>query len=252
MNNFNDIHEVENMDDEELFELLDQIQYDDGIDIDSLSESMDMGSGEYCKNCKTSDYVANDSAQGTMVCTYCGTVLSNLFDSNPEWRNYEGDDKNTVNRCSGPTNFFFPQSSLGTSIAGSSWNKLKMLQGWNSMPYKERSLFIVCKYIHEKCEKGKILKCIEDEAKILYKNISECKHNSGKNKGKPVITRGLNRTSLIAACLFFACKRKGDSSSHKEIADLFQIDYKDITKGCKTFIRLIKIKKVLHPFVMSL
>jgi len=186
MNNFNDINEVENMDDEELFELLDQIEYDDQTDLELISESND--NPDYCKKCCSSDYVAKDNVQGTLVCTYCGTILSNIFDSNPEWRNYEGDDKSTVNRCSGPTNFFFPQSSLGTSIVSASWNKLKMLQSWNTMPYKERSLYTVLKFIHEKCEKGKILKCIEDEAKILYNNISECKHNTGKNKGKPIIT----------------------------------------------------------------
>ena len=110
------------------------------------------------------------------------------------------------------------------------------------MPYKERSLHQVLKEIQEKCRLASILKCIEDDAKILYKNISETTYTEGNNKGKPIIIRGKNRKSLIAACIFFACKRKGDTRSPKEIAKLFELKDTEITKGCKTFLKMRKSK----------
>jgi transcription initiation factor TFIIIB Brf1 subunit/transcription initiation factor TFIIB len=119
------------------------------------------------------------------------------------------------------------------------------------MPYKERSLYNVLKEIQEKCRDNSILKCIEDDAKILYKNISECRHIRGKNKGKAIIIRGSNRKSLIAVCVYYACLRKGQTRSPKEIADIFDLKYTDITKGCKTFIKLMKIKKMEYIFNSS-
>ena len=246
--------EIMDMDDDELFELLDQIDFDKETEELQLFEQefSESDNGKFCKKCKTSDKIAEDTAQGIMVCIGCGTILSELFDENPEWRQYGGDDgKEGFARCGNPTNFFLPQSSLGTSIACSNRSKIKILHGWSAMPYKERSLNIVLKEIQNKCRIAGIMKCIEDDAKILYKNTSESKHLMGKNKGKNVIIRGSNRKSLIAACVFFACKRKGKTRSPKEIAKLFDLKYKSVTKGCKTFQKLIKLKHLQYDTKIS-
>jgi transcription initiation factor TFIIIB Brf1 subunit/transcription initiation factor TFIIB len=110
------------------------------------------------------------------------------------------------------------------------------------MPYKERSLNNDFKIIQSKCTQGKILKCIEDDAKIMYKNISDCKHLTGKNKDKNIITRGIKRKALIAACVLYACRKKDKTRSPKEIAELFDLKYTEITKGCKKFFKLAKLK----------
>jgi hypothetical protein len=68
----------------------------------------------------------------------------------------------------------------------------------------------------------------------MYKNISDCKS----------ITRGDNRKSLIASCVFFACKKNGKTRTPQEIGDLFDLDYSDITKGCKKFNQLSNIAKI--------
>jgi len=119
------------------------------------------------------------------------------------------------------------------------------------MPYKERSLHHVLKYIHEKCQKGNIMKCIEDDARILYKNIKDAKHPSGKNKGKMVIIRGDNKDSLIAACVLFACKKNHETRSPKEIAKLFDIKYKSMTRGCKKFYKLLSMTPLDYSIEIS-
>ena len=271
------IVELRQLNDEELFELLDQIDYDEReneklkslhltdeepkiqepkieqpkIEEPKIQEPK-KNSNNFCSECKTSDNIVEDNTQGIMVCKSCGNVVANIMDENPEWRQYGGDDSKTeLARCSMPTNFFLPQSSLGTTIAGNCRSKIKTLHNWSAMPYKERSLHLVLKEIQSKCRSSGILKCIEDDAKILYKNISECKHLRGKNKDKSIIIRGANRRSLIAACVFFACKRKGNTRSPKEIAKIFDLKYTDITKGCKTFLKLMKIKKMEYEFNSS-
>ncbi len=197
----------------------------------------------FCDNCQDDDIV-EDTAHGIIVCKKCGQIISTLIDSNPEWTQYNDDNKKDMNRCSHPISQLLPQSSTATTIAGSCSSRIKTLHGWAAMPYKERSLNDVFKIIQAKCHEGKIMKCIEDDAKIMYKNISDCKHVSGKNKGKSIIIRGKNRKSVIAGCILFACRKKNKTRSPKEIAELFGLKYTEITKGCKIFQKLAKLKKM--------
>ena len=197
----------------------------------------------YCYSCNN-DNLVEDTSQGIIVCKECGQVISNLLDSNPEWTQYNDDNKKDMNRCSHPISQLLPQSSTATTIAGSCSSRIKTLHGWSAMPYKERSLNEVFKIIQAKCHEGRILKCIEDDAKIMYKNISDCKHVSGKNRDKSIIIRGKNRTSVIAGCILFACRKKDKTRSPKEIAELFNLKYTEITKGCKIFQKLAKLKKM--------
>ena len=146
--------------------------------------------GSWCETCKNDD-VIEDTSHGIIVCKGCGQVVSNLLDNNPDW-GYHGDgDKKDSGRNSLTISKLLPQSSIATTIGGSCSSRIKTLQGWSAMPYKERSLNEVFKIIQSKCSEAKILKCIEDDAKIMYKNISDCKHLVGKNKDKNIIIRGI-------------------------------------------------------------
>jgi transcription initiation factor TFIIB len=204
-----------------------------------------------CDKCNTDKYLGEDYTSGILVCKNCGTVLRNIMDETPEWRSYDNGHRTTNGRCSGPTNVYMPQASLGTSISGYGMNKLRMLHNWSKMIYRERSINTVFKYIHSKCVAGKILKCIEDDARALYFNINECKHSTGKNKGKYIIKRGRNRKSLIASCVYFACKKNKKTRSPKEIANLFELKYTEFTRGCKTFLKSMKIRKMEYSYNTS-
>ena len=197
----------------------------------------------YCEDCNSDDIV-EDTSQGILVCKGCGQVVANLMDSGAEWTQYNDDNKKDMNRCSHPISQLLPQSSTATTIAGSCSSRIKTLHGWGAMPYKERSLNDVFKTISIKCNEGKILKCIEDDAKIMYKNISDCKHIIGKNKGKAIIIRGKNRMSVIAACVLYACEKKDKTRSPKEMGELFKLKYTEITKGLKIFQKLAKLKGI--------
>lgn len=239
------IEDINNLTEGELRDIFEDIDFNQTA-IETINEK------DICPSCNSKDEIFEDYAQGFRVCKKCGQVIDNLMDCNPEWRQYD-DDKGDTSRCSMPINKLLPQSSLGTTISGGSFkNRIKTLHGWSAMPYKERSLNMVFKDIQMRCQKANIVKCIEDDAKIMYKSISECKHLKGINKGKTIIIRGANRRSLIAACVFFACKKKGMTRSPKEISDLFELKYTEMTKGCKNFSRLIKIKKMEINLGMSL
>lgn len=196
-----------------------------------------------CIDCNNINLI-EDNIQGTLICEECGQVVEYLLDCNAEWMHYEDNDVTNV-RCSGSINPLLPTSSLGTSIAGAFKSRMKTIHNWHVMPYKERSLNNELKKIHEICQKNNILKCIEDHAKILYKIASECKHADGKNKGKYVITRGKNRISISAGCLYLACNSKGLSYTAKEISDFYEISFSEINRGLKNLRRLIKDENLL-------
>ena len=135
-----------------------------------------------------------------------------------------------------PLNVLLPKSSIGTSInsrgGNYSMNKLVLYQNWNSMPYKERSKYKVFTEIDNKCRKNNLPNIISESAKSLYSIISSTK-----------ISRGNNRIGIIAACVFHACKECDFPRSIKELSDIFDIDSKVMTKGCKKYTEIIRMNK---------
>lgn len=226
--------------------------YSKGIDFDDFLDTLNnkvntQHSAKHpeqicCESCG-SDEIVEDYSQGIMVCKNCGQVLENILDSFPEWKQFEDDDK-AGGRCCAAVNPLLPNSSLGTTISGMGKTRIKTLHSWNAMPYKERSLNNEFKKIHKICETLNIFKCVEDDAKIMYKIGSECKHSNGKNEGKFIITRGINRVSISAACLFFACIKNNVTRTSKEIASAYDIKDMEMNRGCKNLLKLLKARKM--------
>jgi transcription initiation factor TFIIB len=193
----------------------------------------------YCKRCKENSII-EDSVHGIMVCTKCSIVKSNIINCTSDWNNYN-DGKKEKSRSCHPISALLPQSSTATVISGSCSNRIKTLHNWNNMPYKERILNETFKIIQDICTIANIPKCVEDDAKIRFKQISDCKHMSGKNLGKSVIIRGQNRKSLIAECFNEACNFKGLNRPPKEIQKLFGTKH---TKGRKIYQDLMASKNI--------
>ena len=99
---------------------------------------------------------------------------------------------------------------------------IRKLQQWISMPYKERSLYKVFIEITEICKQNNFPSIIINEAKSIYKIISNTK-----------ISRGSNRIGIKAASVYFACKECNVPRSTKEIAEMFNISITIMTKGTK-------------------
>jgi transcription initiation factor TFIIB len=95
---------------------------------------------------------------------------------------------------------------------------------WNSMSYKERSLYNIFDSITVHAANNGIPNSIIEEAKALYKKLSESK-----------ISRGENRSGLIASSIYMSCKTNKVPRSTKEIAKIFNLKLTTMTKGCKKF-----------------
>jgi transcription initiation factor TFIIB len=201
-----------------------------------------------CISCK-SDKIVIDDSLGYHVCQDCGVVNEIFLDKNPIY-NKESDDKaNTSYGC--PTNYFYPKSALGTKIKAKGYNRLSILQGQCSMPYKEKSLRDELIKINDKCRLYNITPTIIDTAKILYKKVNDSKHTKGIRKGKSRIMRCINRKSMIAACVFYACKLQNEPRSPKEIADIYSLEIKHVNRGYRKFIDFINVEELFTQFTSS-
>ena len=226
----NDI-EIDNM-----FALLKDINSKDDLNENDKEENneRDIYSCEFCSG----TIVLED---GCYYCMECGCVNNINISQDAEYRNYGISDtkQSDPTRVGLPTNLLLPESSMGTIISrpyGSDkilFNKIRMYHQWGSMPYKERSLWKVYDNLAAKAQRAGINDIIIQDAKKMYKILSETK-----------ISRGINRKSLVASCIFIACKKQSVPRSSKEVAKMFDITTNDMTKGCKHFSEIMYLAKM--------
>ena len=218
-----------------------------GVDLDQLIDSSNNSDKPLlCISCK-SDKLVIDNTKGYLVCQDCAVINEEFLDKNSEFSN----EQNGTSRYGCPSNFFFPKSALGTKISARGYNRVAILQRQGQMPYREKSLLEVLERIQSKCKKYIITQSIIDSAKILYKKVSDCKHTKGKRKGKNMIMRCINRRSMIAACVFYACKLQKEPRSPKEIADIYDLEIKHVNRGCRKFIDYIDLSTIFYEIKSS-
>lgn len=197
------------------------------------NKKLDVNEDILCNYCGSDNIVLED---GNYFCKSCNTLLDRYIDSHAEWRYFGGDDgKLDPNRCGLPVNDLLPESSLGSIIsnrAGESYSMkiVRKYHMWNSMTYKERSLYNIFDSITTNAVNHGISPSIIEEAKRLYKQISESK-----------ISRGENRSGLIASSIYMSCKSHNVPRSTKEIAKIFNIKPTTMTRGCRKFQDIIHV-----------
>jgi len=210
------------------------------MSFDTYYDEFDILNGDnVVEDKKCCDIISNYLPSGGVInCKVCNNLIDNIIDS-PEWRYYGNSDTKNSNptRCGMPVNILLPNSSVGTTInnkgKGNRNNKVLLYQQWNSMPYKERSKYKVFNEINSKCEMASLPSIISNTANSLYSVISETK-----------ISRGNNRKGIIAACVFNACKECNVPRSIKEVSEIFDLDPKILTKGCKNYTEILRMNKI--------
>jgi transcription initiation factor TFIIB len=190
--------------------------------------------GRTCWHCKSEDIILEESIY---TCRKCGSINERFIDMSAEWRYYGSEDSKSTDptRCGLPTNQLLPDSSLGSIISNNmkesyDMRLIRQYHMWNAMTYKDRSLYNIFDNITVNAVNNGIATTIIEEAKMLYKKVSESK-----------ITRGENRSGLIASSIYMSCKSNKVPRSTKEIAKIFNLKTKTMTKGCKKFQDIIKL-----------
>lgn len=180
-------------------------------------------------------------------CSACSTVLERQLDYGAEWRFYGSEhDQSACNptRCCPPSDGLI--RSLGSVISvvprrkTSQWTNrtanaaasseaardavrsVQKYQVWSSMTYRERVLCSVFDVMSVNAAHNGLPACILEAAKNLYKRVSDAR-----------ITRGENRSAVIAVSVYVACKKNGVPRSLREISSMFSIPVSALTKACR-------------------
>lgn len=183
----------------------------------------------YCSDCKSNNLVEQ---YGRYICRSCGLANEKVIDFKQEWRYYGSEDNksNDPSRCGIPTNELLPNSSIGSVIGFGSkesnmMRRIRNMQYWNTIPYRETSLLESFTNISVVSQNAGISSCIIEDAKFMYKKVSELKSS-----------RRTKKEAMKAASIYLACKQKGVPRTAKEIAKIFNIDnIKIMNKTIKSF-----------------
>lgn len=192
-----------------------------------------------CINCdaKETDFLSTTSS-GDVVCSICGTVQHRIISDSAEWNNYNEGGPTQTARCSsawGAISQFENTSSI--AVPKGLFSDVKMPDGttrridlsrYNNQlqyTYKQKSYYDVACKIDRASENLGVPKAISDTAKRYWSEIMQV--------GK--LTRAAVRRGVIANCLSYACIYHKVPREAHEVADAFEINTKEITKGDKVF-----------------
>ena len=207
-----------------------------------IIELCDEGVGPMCPMCE--DDEALEMGGSNIVCSRCGTIIDTPLEWSAEYRPYSTEQGAAdPSRCGFPINHLMPQSSLGTimltygrgsgrSSGSKTMNRIKRYHGWNQMPYRERKLWAVFDSLQIRATNAGISTAAIEEAKELYAQLTASASCRGQGQ----------LDSMLAACLWESLKRHDTPRMPKDVADIFHIPLRNVTRGIKQFQHTLAIR----------
>jgi len=181
-----------------------------------------------CKECNSTNII---EMYGYYVCQDCGIQYNNIIDSSQEWRYYGSSDNKSSDpsRCGVPTNDLLPNNSMGSIICldtkeSTRMRRMRQIHSWNSSGYMDTTFNKNSRDMESIALNSGISPCIIEEAKHMYKKLAFHKY---KKKAK--------KEGIQAACIQCACKINNVPRDSNEMALMFNISKKDMSKGRKQF-----------------
>lgn len=183
-----------------------------------------------CKDCREDPpNLYEDHASGDLVCETCGLVLAaRSVDMSSEWRTFSNDDQGNddPSRVGDGPNALLNGAQLNTNIAfgdGGMRNKeLHRAQNKSNLDKGNKNLLQAYKQIGAYCDGWQLPSSVSDTAKHIYKDAEESR-----------LFKGKSQESLIAGCVFLACRRNQVPRSFREVMELTRVSKKEIGRTFK-------------------
>ena len=202
-----------------------------------LNNNNGSGLRDKCEQCHSEVALSEDN-YFTCTNTKCGIIYKDIIDQSPEWRYYGADDNQTSDptRCGMPINPLLKESSFGCQVlsirpVNSTMRKIKRYTEWQSIPYKEKSIYDDFQRITMMAQIAGISKKIIDDAIVYHKKITEYEQTF----------RGSNKDGLLAASIYISCRINNCPRTAKELATIFYLDSAAATNGCKNAQSIINV-----------
>ncbi len=208
------------------------------LDLDAFLDEPGKETPSYmCTACE--DDGAIESVGTEVVCTRCGSIIDVPLEWAAEFRWYSSESSSggpDPSRCGFPVNPLMPESSLGTMILIKNQSplmrRIKRYHMWNLMPYRERTLWTIFDGFQTRASNAGISTAVLEEAKELFAQLTASAICRGQSQ----------RDAMMAACLWEALKRHDAPRLPKDIAAIFNIPMKQVTRGIKQFQHLFAIR----------
>ncbi|KAI2609483.1 TFIIB-domain-containing protein [Hypoxylon fragiforme] len=182
-----------------------------------------------CPDCNENPpNLVEEFSSGDMVCASCGLVLGDrIIDTRSEWRTFANDDQGNddPSRVGDAMNPLLSGSQLETNIAfgeGMRSRELHRAQNRSVNDKATKTLLSAYREISNLCEAISIPKTTQDTAKHIFKLVEEAK----LFKSKPI-------ESVIASCIFIACRQSKAPRTFREIFSLTKVSKKEIGRTFK-------------------
>jgi len=193
-----------------------------------------------CPKCGSTEFVY-DPERGEVVCARCGYVVEeNLIDMGPEWRAFDASQRERRARTGAPESILLHDKGLSTDIGidrnltGLTREKMYRLRKWQSRlrvsEAMERNLAFALSELDRLASHLRLPRYVEEEAARLYREAVR----KDLVKGKPI-------ESVIAACVYIACRLLKIPRTLDEVAAVSKVSKKDIGKGYRFIARKLNL-----------
>jgi len=174
--------------------------------------------------------------KGENVCRQCGLVVNEriLDISHSGKRAFTKQEKEKRARTGSPISILLPDMGLSTIIDKSSIKSpdLKRAAKWNSrMTWDKRNMLIATTELKRIGSNLNLPSHIKKSAIRLYIEAFKKK-----------LLRGRSINGMVAACLYFACRKNNIPRTLQEILDETSVSAKNVRRCYRTLIRELKLK----------
>ncbi|MHA1835789.1 MAG: transcription initiation factor IIB [Candidatus Odinarchaeia archaeon] len=200
-----------------------------------------------CPECGCAQLV-RDYQRAEVICVNCGLVIrSKIIDSGPEWRAFDSEQREKRVRAGSPMTYTVHDKGLSTTIdwrnIDSFGNKIKSnkraqmyrLRKWQRRirisDATERNLAFALSELDRMASHLGLSKNVRESAAMLYR---QAVHHR--------LIRGRSIEGVTAAALYAACRKCKVPRTLDEIAEISQVDKKDIGRGYRFIARELSIK----------
>jgi transcription initiation factor TFIIB len=176
------------------------------------------------------------SETGETVCGTCGLVMNDkIIDfSHSDKRSFTSQEKSQRERTGSPISILLPSMGLTTVIDKKSINNpdLKRAAKWNTrMTWQNRNLLIASTELKRIASNLNLPEHVKEEAMRLYREAFKRK-----------LLRGRSINGMIAACIYFACRKKKIPRTLQEILEQTPENPKDVRRCYRALIKELQLK----------
>lgn len=187
-----------------------------------------------CPEC-FSDEIVQDNQRGEKVCSTCGLVLSeHAINSENERRAFTQEERAKRARTGAPITNLLPDMGLTTIIdtPNPQNQKLRRAVKWqNRLPWAKRNILIATTEIKRISGILNLPQDIKESAAKIYKKAFHKK-----------LLRGRSINSMVAACIYYACRASKIPRTMQEILDETTIEGKELRKAYRTLLKELGLK----------